>query len=329
MANLGSATVGISPGDSHSWTGLSDVVRAVHSQEIRLKVQPVLRHAQFAQHRTELGTQPGNQITMLNFGNLPRGGRLSEAQHIETKALSSSTDQITVYEYGNGVAATEYLLRSSFVDLMGIVTLLLANDAALVYDDEFRKEVYYGLNTIFGNDATDRASIGATDYANVGDLRDAVEILATKKSPKFSGLGRDAYIMLTHPHVIRKFKDDTKWEDPAKYAGSRQLFHGEMGRIDDVIMIETTMAPWIAHTTGNVMVDGEDTGENDTPGSGTVDIYKSVILGADAYGFAEGLPIELRDDGVVDFGRERKLAWYGISGYSRLDEDRIVRIESA
>lgn len=111
MPATGSASVAISPGDSHSWTGLTDVIRAVYSQEIRLQTQPMLRMRQFAQHRQELGTQPGNQITMLTFNNLTRGGALSEGIHILTKALSTSTQTITVIEYGNAVSATEYLLR--------------------------------------------------------------------------------------------------------------------------------------------------------------------------------------------------------------------------
>lgn len=325
MAQSGSATANISPGSSHSWTGLTDVIRAVYSQEVRLQTQPILRFAQFAQHRTELNTQPGNQITMLTFNNLARGGKLAEGTHIETKALGTSTTSLSVFEYGNGIAVTEFLLHSSFVDTMANAVLLLANDAAWVYDNEFRKVDFVGTNVVFANKKANRAALDAAATFDKDGVRKAVETLATNKAPKFSGLGRDAYVCVIHPHQSANFREDM--ELVSEYAGSGQVFRGEVGRFEDVIFVETTMAPYI-DTSGNIFVDNTDTGENDASPHATLTVYQGVIFGADAYGFAEGLPIEMRDNGVVDFGRERALAWYGIAGFGRLDEARMVRIES-
>ena len=58
-------------------------------------------------------------------------------------------------------------------------------------------------------------------------------------------------------------------------------------------------------------------------------IYQAVIFGDAYYGLAISLPVELRDNGVVDFGRERALAWYSIFGTGLLHNQYGVIIETA
>lgn len=69
-----------------------------------------------------------------------------------------------------------------------------------------------------------------------------------------------------------------------------------------------------------------------TPDGGNANgtnIYKAVIFGDAYYGIAYGLPVELRDNGVEDFGRKRSLAWYAILGAGRLHNQYGVVIETA
>ena len=66
-------------------------------------------------------------------------------------------------------------------------------------------------------------------------------------------------------------------------------------------------------------------------GDGTLatNVYQSVIFGDAYYGIAWSLPVELRDNGVEDFGRKRSLAWYAIWGTGLLHNDYGVVIETA
>ena len=61
----------------------------------------------------------------------------------------------------------------------------------------------------------------------------------------------------------------------------------------------------------------------------SVNVYQALIFGDNYYGLATGLPVELRDNGVEDFGRRRSLAWYSIFGTGLLNEERGVVIETA
>ena len=47
------------------------------------------------------------------------------------------------------------------------------------------------------------------------------------------------------------------------------------------------------------------------------------------HAYAVGLPVELRDNGVTDFGREHGLVWYSIWGTGLLHPERGVVIETA
>lgn len=311
---------------------LNDHVRQVYSKEIEFKALPIMRFLQFAKEKTELGTEPGLSIKMLTYNNLKRGGKLQEGVRLGTQALSSSMRSIEVGERGNAVAVSELALKSSFTDIMADASTLLARDVAIVLDIEFRDTVLAGItNTIYGRadknapKVDSRAEIAASNTLSVATIKDGVEILATANAPKFEA---DYYVSFVHPHQSRSLRDDNAWIEASKYGAPDQLFNGEIGRIDDVRFIETTLM-----TNGAV---GEDDDAYDATlknGAGTtpnlVDVYRAVIFGEDTYGYAVGLPVELRDNGVVDFGREHSLAWYAIWGVGMLHEDRGVVIETA
>ena len=63
--------------------------------------------------------------------------------------------------------------------------------------------------------------------------------------------------------------------------------------------------------------------------AGDVPVYQAVIFGDQYYGIAWSLPVELRDNGVEDFGRKRSLAWYAIWGTGLLHNEYGVVIETA
>ena len=58
-------------------------------------------------------------------------------------------------------------------------------------------------------------------------------------------------------------------------------------------------------------------------------VYQSVLFGDAYFGIAFSLPVELRDNGVEDFGRKRSLAWYAIFGVGKLHDQYGVVIETA
>lgn len=313
---------------------LDNHVRTVYSKEIEFKAMPILRFLQFAKQKTELGTTPGLQISMMTYNNLKRGGKLQEGVRMGTQALSSTMKQITVGERGNAIAVSELSLKTSFTDVMTDATTLLGRDVAVTLDCELRDTVISGvINTLYGRAGKNAPKISArheiteSNNLSVATIKDAVEVLATANAPKFDG---NYYVSFVHPHQSRELRDDPAWIEASKYGAPEQLFNGEIGRIDDVRFIETTIMP------NGVAPEGDEAytpelaqGEGETDQLNQVDVYQGLIFGEDTYGYAVGLPVELRDNGVTDFGREHALGWYAIWGCGVLHPERGVVIETA
>lgn len=313
---------------------LDNHVRTVYSKEIEFKAMPILRFLQFAKQKTELGTEPGLKIAMMTYNNLKRGGALKEGTRMTAQALSSTMKHITVGERGNAVSVSELSLKSSFTDIMADATNLLARDVAITLDCELRDALLNGVtNTIYGRagktDAkvTARHELTETKTLSVATIKDAVEILATNNTPKFDG---NYYVCFVHPHQSRELRDDNAWIEASKYGAPEQLFNGEIGRIDDVRFIETTIMPNGVAPEGDEAYSAElRVGAGSLGSENKVDVFQSVLFGEDTFGYAIGLPVELRDNGVTDFGREHALAWYAIWGADTLHPERGVVIETA
>jgi hypothetical protein len=61
---------------------------------------------------------------------------------------------------------------------------------------------------------------------------------------------------------------------------------------------------------------------------GVTPIYRAIFLGDNAFGHAISLPVELRDGGILDFGREHALAWYAIWGLGLITDQSVVIAET-
>lgn len=328
-------TVATKAGQTAGGELFSDGVRMVYSKEIEFKALPIMRFSQFATVKTELGVEPGLTISMLTYDNLKLGGALEEMKKLTTQALSGSMKQITVSEHGNAVSNSELLIQSSFDDVMATSTTLLARDYALVMDCELRDVALSGTNVVFarkgdGTAVTQRADIDATCQLKVSTVKDAIEILATNNAPKYQNL---YWICFVHPHQSRALRDDSAWINASNYGAPEQLFTGEIGRIDDTRFIETTLmcngkAGKDDPAFKNYLKKGFE-GDGTDPAITNTDIFQSVIFGDAYYGLAWSLPVELRTNGVEDFGRVRSIAWYAIWGTGLLHNDYGVVMETA
>lgn len=324
-------TVATQTGVDNGGTLFADGTRIVYSKEIEFKALPNMRFSQFATQKTELGIEPGLTISMLTYDNLKMGGTLEEMKNMSTQAIGGSMKQLTVYEHGNAVTNSELLIQSSFDDVMATTTTLLGRDYALTMDCELRDVALSGTNIVYGGGKTSREEITAGDKLTVSTIKDAIEILATNNAPKYGGA---YWICFVHPHQSRDLRDDSAWINASNYGNPEQLFTGEIGRIDDTRFIETTLmcngkAKVADPSYKAELVKGYKDPEDSGATALSTNVYQAVIFGDQYYGIAWSLPVELRDNGVEDFGRKRSLAWYAIWGTGLLHNDYGVVIETA
>jgi N4-gp56 family major capsid protein len=288
-------------------SNLTQTILDIYSKEIEFQAQPVLRFAQFAVTKTDLQAQAGLKVKMTIYNNLTLGGKLTENTPISTQALSTTQKEIEVFEYGNAIAVTELLLQASFDDVMASGAKLLGMDYAKTLDTALRDSALACTQVIYAGGKTARNQIQATDLFSSKEVKDGVEVLSTNNVGKYNN---DYYVCFIAPHHARGVRDDSEFQNVTAYG---KQYAGEIGRIHDVIFIETTQMPVIANAGAG----------------GAVDVYQALMFGENAYGLAIALPVEMRDGGIEDFGRVHKLAWYAIFGTDILQDDNLVRIETA
>jgi N4-gp56 family major capsid protein len=303
---------------------LTPAIQTIWSKEILFQAMPILRFEQFAVKKTELGVQPGLTIHFMRYNNLGAASQLVEGVRMETNPLTASQFDITVAEQGFAIAVSELLLNASFDDVMASGSRLLGRNMALYLDGSARDTLYQASSMIWGYNkfalstavrtplspydhgtaATATSALSAGNYSfTTAVVKDAQETLATKNVPRLG----ETYVCFIHPHQSRQLRDDPEFIEVTKYAAPGNFLLGEIGRLNDVVFIETTQVY-----------------NNYVSGSSGPLYYNAIFMGDNAFGHAISLPVELRDGGILDFGREHALAWYAIWGLGLITDQAVL-----
>jgi len=354
--NLAAAPTAYSGSNSQ----LTQAIQTIWSKEILFQSMPILRFEQFAVKKTELGVAPGLQINFMRYNNLGFAAPLVEGVRMSTNALTAQQFSITVAEHGFAIAVSELLLNASFDDVMASASRLLGRNMALYLDGQARDTLMAASSVIYGEDrsglystasnaagnnlyaygsnGTSRASMTGNHFLSTRTVKDAVETLATKNIPRLG----ETYVAFVHPHQSRRLRDNSEFIEVTKYAAPGNFMLGEIGRLYDTVFIETTQISKVTngaganYTTDTAVAPGSITyptgGGYTTPvlatGNGSNDRYSAIFIGDNAFGHAISLPVELRDGGILDFGREHALAWYAIYGLGLITDQSVVIAET-
>ena len=334
-------------------TQLTQAIQTIWSKEILFQALPILRFEQFAVKKTELGVAPGLQINFMRYNNLGFASPLVEGVRMQTNALTAQQFSITVTEHGYALAVSELLLNASFDDVMASASRLLGRNMAIYLDQLSRDTLYAASSTIYGEDrsaissavnnwygygteGTSRASMTGNFFLSTRTVKDAVETLSTKNIPRLG----ETYVAFVHPHQSRRLRDLPEFIEVTKYAAPGNFMLGEIGRLYDTVFIETTQVLKVPGGAGagyttdtavanpTVAAGGGYTTPNTFTGNGAADRYSAIFIGDNAFGHAISLPVELRDGGILDFGREHALAWYAIYGLGLITDQSVIIAET-
>ena len=364
---------------SGSNSQLSQAIQTIWSKEILFQAMPILRFEQFAVKKTELGVAPGLRVNFLRYKNFAVDPTpLTEGVRMTTNALTAEQIAITVAEHGYGVAVSELLLNSSFDDIMASASRLLGRHMAQYLDGQARNTLSAATSAVYGYDrsgfsssttfntyaegtvGTKISDLNGNYKLTTGAIKDAALTLASKNIPRIG----ETYVQFIHPKQSRDLRSNPEFIEVTKYAAPGNFMLGEIGRLYDVVFIETTQVnqfaaasvldytsvvgapasqvsvPVLPNTGPGLGGNPEAVGAGANPAggsNGTVPasatspatsstVYESVMIGDNAFGHAISLPVELRDGGVLDFGREHALAWYAIWGLGIITDQAIVKV---
>jgi N4-gp56 family major capsid protein len=354
---------------SGSNTSLNQAIQTIWSKEILFQAMPILRFEQFAVKKTELGVAPGLRVNFLRYKNFAVDPTpLTEGVRMTTNALTAEQIAITVAEHGYAVAVSELLLNASFDDVMASASRLLGRQMAQYLDVQARNTLSAATSAVFGYDRTSLQGVNdwynegtvATQFSDLdgnyklstGAVKDAALTLASKNIPRLG----ETYVMFVSPNQSRDIRSNPEFIEVTKYAAPGNFMLGEIGRLYDVVFIETTqvkkLAVNAAYTTSTSVGLPASQIEvpvkaNTAPGNGGnpessdftaekgylttatgngASVYEAIMIGDNAFGHAISLPVELRDGGVLDFGREHALAWYAIWGLGVITDQAICKV---
>ena len=277
------------------------------SQQLRHVSQPMMKFRQFVDVKEALGKSKGDTVWFDKISNVSTAGTtLNETATIPEHNYTLSTGQIVATEYGNAIPFTGKLETVSEFSVDNVITKVLRNDMAKVMDGQAAAQyketaAKYACVSSTTYELTTDGTHTTTATANISayHVKNCVDQLKNWNVPKYDG---ENYICIASVKAVRGLKDDSDWEDAAKYGDPDRLFAGEVGRYYGCRFIEETN--YLDNTIGVSDVGGE-----------------ACFFGSDAVMEAVALPEEVRAKIPTDYGRSKGLAWYGICGWKLIWEE--------
>ena len=303
-------------------TGLSKEMKTFYSDWLIDMAEPNLVHDQFGQ-KHPIPKNGGKIIEFRKYDSLPKAlTPLTEGVTPNGQKLSMSVITSNVQQYGGYIELSDILLLTAIDNNLVQATKLLGSQAGRTLDTITREVLNGGTNVQYaeGQVTARNALVGGqasgNHYLTVDAVRRAVRFLKVMNAPKING----NYVGIIHPDVSYDLMSDEKWVNVKTYSDPDGIYEGEIGKIEGVRFVETSEAK---------VFEGA--------GASGVDVYSTLILGADAYGVTEitggGLEHivkQLGSAGTADPLNQRATAgWKATKTAERLVEQYMVRIETA
>ena len=303
-------------------TGLSKEMKTFYSDYLIDMAEPNLVHDQFGQ-KHPIPKNGGKIIEFRKYDSLPKAlTPLTEGVTPNGQKLSMSVITSNVQQYGGYIELSDILLLTAIDNNLIMATKLLGAQAGRTLDTITREVLNGGSNMQYaeGQVTARNALVGGqasgNHYLTVDAVRRAVRFLKVMNAPKING----NYVGIIHPDVSYDLMSDPKWVNVKTYSDPDGIYEGEIGKIEGVRFVETSEAK---------VFEGA--------GASGVDVYSTLILGADAYGVTEitggGLEHivkQLGSAGTADPLNQRATAgWKATKTAERLVEQYMVRIETA
>lgn len=230
---------------------------------------------------------------------------------------STSTLTATVKQYGGYVIITDMLDLTAIDNIKTEATQLIGSQAGRSLDTVVREVLNGGTNVQYHEgERANRAAITAADLLTVKAVRAAVRTLKRQNAETIDG----SYVGIIHPDVAFDLMSDDAWVEWHKYTDNESMFTNEIGKIANVRFVETTEAKIFSKA-----------------GTGSMDIYSTLIIAKNAYGTTniEGGGLELivkqkGSAGTADpLDQRSTVGWKATKTAERLVEDYMVRIETS
>lgn len=263
----------------------TDTYQKHFSKRLLKTLQETVVLEQFA---TKEGLPQGNGADTVRFF-IEADGRAADVVELAENAVENTTFSdndlgyvdVQLKFWGDKMKISNRLSLTSFFDRLKSGTRKMGLSAGYFCDELIRNELVTGQVTAghrrYTGGATTFNGLVALSAANssYNPLHTLAAVTQLKKA-KATAFGDGDFVTVIPPEVSFDLVQHAKWEEPAKYAGSKQIFKRELGRLYGNRYVEATN-PY------------REAKVNDSAGTylETGDIYNVLTLGEEAVGFVD------------------------------------------
>jgi len=180
-------------------------------------------------------------------------------------AINADVISATPIQYRVVASISDLVQKLNRINFIDNAILEIGNAMARKIDKVIQTVVMAGTYVLYGGTKTARTALASTDVLTASLLAKASTLLESRYAKKIGGY----YVAFSHPFALYDLKTETgtgNWLEVSKYARPEQIFKGEVGALNGVRIIS---APYIQKF------------------SSTVDVYPTLVMGADAYGVSD------------------------------------------
>lgn len=244
--------------------GLSAEMKTFYDRVLLERTLPVLLHAQFGQTRS-IPAHGGKTIEFRKFSALATATTpLVEGVPPTLKDLTVTAITASPLQYGDAVGFTDLISTTTIDPILTETTALLGEEAGETMDELTRDILNQGTTIQYaGASSNTRNTVGSADIITVAELRKAVRTLVMNRAKRINGF----YQAIISPRVSFDLQGTAEWVTANQFAQTGRQFDGSLGTLYGVKFWETDKAKVFTGL-----------------GEAGVDVYSTLIFGANAYG---------------------------------------------
>lgn len=305
-----------------SQASLSDEMKVYYCDRLIDNAEPFLVHDQFGD-KYPIPKGHGKVIEFRKFSPLGKAlTTLTEGVTPAGNSLEVTTKYGEVEQFGDYITISDVLDLTAIDRTLEQATKLLGSQAGRTLDTVTRDIITAGTNVMYGqhaaggNEVLQRNDVSADCLLTTKLLFQAAAKLYSMNAMPID----DSFVAIIHPNVACDLMTSPDWLDVHKYATPDNIYQGEIGKIANIRFVQSTEAKIFKQA-----------------GAGSIPVYATMVIGANAYGVTEvtggGLQHivkQLGSSGAADpLNQRATTGWKAMKTAVRLVEENMVRIEHA
>jgi N4-gp56 family major capsid protein len=252
--------------------------------------------------------------------------------------LESSDYQATLVQYGDRTVITDVIMDTHEDPILREAVDILGEQAAVLIEKTRYNVLKAGTNVFYSNSDANRAAVDVVFSLN--DQRRVTRFLKRQLGKPITGVvkstpafGTEAiapsFICIVHPDLEPDLRAISSFVPAEKY-GTMSPFDGEIGKIEDVRYLATTIIePYLGG--------GNSGGSNVLTTNSDADVYPMIFLARDAYGIVAfkganaltPLVVNPKASDSDPLAQRGHVGWKGYSATIILNDFWMARLEVA